>query len=320
MTTPLTRRHVLAAGAAGALAAPGLAALAQAPHPAAGRPVLTRPIPHSGEQLPVIGIGTAVIFDFQNDPEKKTERAEVLKTLAEGGGKLVDTAPAYGNAEVVLGDLVSEQNLRNRLFLATKIAAAHDRAGQIAEMGRSQERMKTRTFDLMQLWNPRDAATDLGLLRDWKAQGICRYYGISSSFERDYAALEQILKREKPDFFQINYSLGDREAEERLLPAAAEVGAAVLTNLPFGRNSLFRKAQGVPLPDWAAEIDATSWAQVFLKFNLSHPAVNAVIPGTDKPEYMVDNLNAGRGRLPDAAMRKRIVDYWNSLPEPAART
>jgi aryl-alcohol dehydrogenase-like predicted oxidoreductase len=165
----------------------------------------------------------------------------------------------------------------------------------------------------MQAWNVGDADYDFGLLREWKQQGLCRYVGMTTSSRRQYAAIAKVLAREKPDFFQVNYSLGDREAEEVLLPTARDAGAAVLVNLPFGRNSLFRKAGSKPLPDFAAEFGARTWAQFFLKFILSHPAVTAVIPGTDKPEYMLDNLQAGRGPLPDAAMRKRIVQYWDSL-------
>ncbi len=306
MTEP-TRRDLLAA--AGALPALGLVGNALAATPS----ILTKPIPHSGEQLPVVGIGTAIIFDFENDPAKAAERKGVIQALAAGGGKLIDTAPAYGQAEARIGDLVAETGTRKQLFLATKVAAGQTREQQIASMRESQRRMKTGTFDLMQAWNVRDPAYDLGLLREWKAQGLCRYIGVTSSFDRDYDALAAVLKREKPDFFQINYSLGDREAEAVLLPTAQDVGAAVLTNGPFGRNSLFAKTRGVALPAWAAEIDASSWAQVFLKFLISHPAVTCVIPGTDKPEYMLDNLKAGRGRMPDAAMRKRMMDYWTGL-------
>jgi len=151
------------------------------------------------------------------------------------------------------------------------------------------------------------------LPREWKQSGLCRYVGITTSQVRSYDAIAKVLAREKPDFFQVNYSLEAREAEKVLLPAARDAGAAVLTNLPFGRNSLFRKAGNRPLPDFAAEFEAKTWAQFFLKFILGHPAVTAVIPGTDKPEYMLDNLQAGRGPLPDAAMRRRMVQYWDSL-------
>jgi aryl-alcohol dehydrogenase-like predicted oxidoreductase len=274
---------------------------------------MTRPIPVSGEPLPIVGIGSAVIFEYENDPAKQAERKAVIETLIAGGGKLIDTAPSYGNAELRLGEIIAELGARDRLFLATKFASREPRERYAASLKASQERMRTKTFDLMQAWNVNDAAFDLGILREWKAQGVCRYTGITSSFDRDYAAIEQVLKREKPDFFQINYSLGDRDAEARLLPAAKDAGCAVLTNLPFGRASMFKKVAGKPLPDWAKDIDATSWAQVFLKFLLSHPAVTAVIPGTDKPEYMLDNLKAGRGRLPDGAMRERIVAYWDAM-------
>jgi aryl-alcohol dehydrogenase-like predicted oxidoreductase len=304
--TAISRRAVLAGAVS--LAVPHLA-VAQTGAPR----IMTRPIPVSGEQLPIVGIGTAVIFEYENDPGKQAERKAVLETLLAGGGKLIDTAPAYGNAELRIGELVNELNARERFFLATKIPAREPRERHIASLKASQQRLRTEKFDLMQAWNVNDANFDLGLMREWKAQGICRYTGITSSFDRDYASLEQVVTREKPDFFQINYSLADRDAEARLLPAAKDAGCAVLTNLPFGRNSMFKQVAGKPLPDWAKEIDATSWAQVFLKFLLSHPAVTAVIPGTDKPQYMEDNLGAGRGRLPDAAMRQRIVEYWTSL-------
>jgi aryl-alcohol dehydrogenase-like predicted oxidoreductase len=308
--TAISRRALLAAApaSAAAIALPDLARAQGAP-----QPLITRPIPVSGEALPIVGIGSAVIFEYENDPAKQAERTVVIETLIAAGGKLIDTAPSYGNAELRLGEIISELGVRDRLFLATKIPARQPRETHAPSLKASQERMRTKTFDLMQAWNVTDANFDLGLLREWKAQGICRYTGITSSFDRDYGAIEQVIKREKPDFFQINYSLADRDAEARLLPAAKDAGCAVLTNLPFGRASMFKKVAGKPLPDWAKEIDATSWAQIFLKFLLSHPAVTAVIPGTDKPQYMVDNLSAGRGRMPDAGMRKTIVDYWTAL-------
>jgi aryl-alcohol dehydrogenase-like predicted oxidoreductase len=305
-------RRTLIAGAAAAAALPGLALSPEARAAAAG-PVLTRPIPHSGERIPVIGIGTAIIFDFENDPAKYAERRQVIEILTTGGKCLIDTAASYGKAEARVGDLVADLKARDKVFLATKVAAQASAADKEASLKTSMERLKTDKIDLMQAWNVSDPNLDLAQLRDWKAKGLIRYWGITSSFDAAYPALVQVLKREKPDFFQINYSLGDRDAEQVLLPTAQEVGAAVLTNLPFGRNSLFAKVGGKPLPDWAKEIDATSWAQVFLKFLLSHPAVTTVIPGTDKPQYMIDNLAAGRGRMPDAAMRKRIVDYWGTL-------
>jgi aryl-alcohol dehydrogenase-like predicted oxidoreductase len=212
----------------------------------------------------------------------------------------------------VLGDLLTETALRPKIFLATKVRVA-DRAGTLDEMQASLRKLRTDKVDLMQLHNLRDPRQDLAALRAWKEQGLCRYIGITSSFDRDYPAVEEVLKREKPDFFQIDYSLADRNADERLIPAAADVGAAVLTNLPFGRGKLFQAVRGKPVPAWAREFDADTWGQFFLKFLLGHPAVTAVIPGTDKPEYMLDNLGAGRGRMPDATMRRRMVEWYESL-------
>jgi aryl-alcohol dehydrogenase-like predicted oxidoreductase len=275
--------------------------------------LLTRPIPSSGEPLPIVGIGTAVIFDFENDPAKYAERRQVLQHLVTGGGKLIDTAHSYGRAEDRLGELVADLGIRDRLFLATKYSYANDRAAATASLKRSLARLKTDRVDLMQAWNVGDPGFDFGLLREWKQQGLCRYVGMTTSREGQYDAIGKVLAREKPDFFQVDYSLGDRDAENVLLPLARDVGAAVLTALPFGRNSLFRKSTGRELPPFAAEFGARTWAQFFLKFNLSHPAITAVIPGTDKPQYMLDNLQAGRGAMPDAAMRKRMVAFWESL-------
>ncbi|MGZ8157030.1 MAG: aldo/keto reductase [Burkholderiales bacterium] len=307
----VVRRRVLAAGAGTALATAlgrfsGLA-------DAADGALMMRPIPHSGERIPVVGIGTAVIFDFENDPAKYAERRQVIQTLISGGGRLIDTAHSYGRAEDRLGELIVELGVRDRLFVATKFPYAADRAAANASMQASLKRLKTNRVDLMQAWNVGDPNFDFAAAREWKREGLCRYIGMTTSSLRQYDAIAKVLAREKPDFFQVNYSLGDREAENVLLPLARDVGAAVLTALPFGRNSLFRKAGGRPLPDFAAEFGAKTWAQFFLKFNLSHPAVTAVIPGTDRLDYMLDNLQAGRGAMPDAAMRKRMIQYWESL-------
>ena len=305
-----TRRRLLLAGAA-ATASMALPSISHAD--AEDSALQTRRIPVSGEALPIIGIGTAVIFDFENDAAKYDDRRRVMRTLVAGGGKLIDTAHSYGRAEDRVGELTADLGLRERLFLATKFSYSNSREAATESMQNSLRRLKTTSVDLMQAWNVADANYDLGLLREWKRQGICRYTGMTISQTRSYEAIGKVLTREKPDFFQVNYSLGDREAEERLLPAARDAGAAVLINLPFGRNSLFKKSAGKPLPGFAAEIGVTSWAQLFLKFILSHPAVTAVIPGTDKPEYMQDNLQAGRGFMPDAALRRRIIDYWEAL-------
>ncbi len=303
----LSRRQALAlACAAGASAlSPSFPAFAQAA-------LLARRIPSSGEMLPSVGIGTAIIFDFQDDKEKFDMRAEVLKTLVAGGGKLIDTAPSYGHAEARLGDLFAAANMRDKIFLTTKVRVNNAEA-TTAEMKSSFAKLKVDKVDLMQLHNPGRSDQDLALLREWKKQGLCRYLGISSSFERDYAAVEEIVKREKPDFFQIDYSMVDRNADERLIPAAQDAGCAVLTNLPFGRGRFFKATAGKPLPDIAREIDATSWAQFGLKWLLGNPTVTAVIPGTDRPEFMTDNLKAGMGKLPDQDMRKRMVQIFDSL-------
>ncbi len=306
----LSRRHLMAS-AAGAIAASALPQRAFAQDAA---PIIKRPIPQTPSvSLPIVGIGTAIIFDFENDPVKTEDRKGVLRNLVAGGGNLIDTAPAYGNAENQVGMLAADTGLRDKLFLATKYSSGLDRAAAEASLQESLRRLKTSRIDLMQAWNVNDPDFSLAQLKEWKAKGTIRHIGITSSMDGAYENLAAVIKREKPEFFQINYSLGDRDAEKMLLPLARDNGCAVLTNLPFGRASMFQKVGGKPVPDWAKEIDCTSWAQIFLKYNLSHPAVTAVIPGTDKPQYMLDNLNAGRGRMPDAAFRKRIEDHWATI-------
>jgi len=301
----LSRRTFLALSAglgAAALPLPALSA----------EPLLTRPIPHGGEPLPCVGIGTAIVFDIGGDTVKRAERTAVIRTMVEGGARLIDTAPSYGSAEDVVGDLLAATGTREKVFIATKVRVA-GRDETLAEMRRSLERLKTSKVDLMQVHNVRDPNADLGVLREWREQGRTRYIGITNSNPASYEALAEVVRREKPDFLQVAYSLSDRQAEARLLPVAAEAGTAVLTALPFGRGRLFSAVRGKPLPELAAEIGAASWAQFFLKYLLSNPAVNCVIPGTDKAEYMADNLNAGRGRMPDAAQRRRMVQFWESL-------
>jgi aryl-alcohol dehydrogenase-like predicted oxidoreductase len=290
----------------------GIAALSSVLPASAQVSLLARKIPSSGEMLPCVGIGTAIIFDFENDAQKMGERTDVIKTLVAGGAKLIDTAPSYGKAEDRVGDILKGTGLRDQIFLATKVRVA-DRDASVAEMQASLKKLQVSKLDLMQLHNVRDPNQPLDLLRDWKAQGLCRYIGITSSFDRDYDAVEACVKKQKPDFFQIDYSLVDRNSEERLIPAAADAGCAILTNLPFGRGKFFQKVGGKPLPDMAKEIDCTSWAQFALKWLLGHPAITAVIPGTDKAQYMTDNLKAGMGRLPDAAMRKKMVEIFEAL-------
>lgn len=308
----LSRRRALAfsTGLGAALWLPGRERPARAQADAG--PLLTRPIPRSGEALPVIGLGTSIVFDIGDDPAERAGRAAVIRSLVAGGGKLIDTAPSYGRSEAVVGDLVAEAGLRGGVFLATKLEY-YDRSTGLEQLRASLRRLHSDKVDLMQLHNVRDRQQDLAMLREWKAQGLCRYTGITTTIWRDYDAAEAILRREKPDFLQIDYSLEDRESEKRLIPAAAEVGAAVLTALPFGRGRVFSAVLRRPLPEWANDFGAASWGQFFLKYILGNPTVTAAIPGTSNPEHMADNLGAGRGRLPDAAERRKMVEYFASL-------
>ena len=294
----------LAAGALGAAALPRVTEAQEA--------LRTRPIPHSGEALPVVGIGTAIIFDIAGDAPAIAMRTQVVRNLVMGGGKLIDTAPSYGSAESVIGGILAATSLRPRLFLSTKLER-YPKGGMAAEARACMARLKTDKLDLLHLHNVRDPNQDLGELNALKAQGMIRYTGITTTFEGSYDAAEAIVKRARPDFLEVDYAIDNREVEKRLLPAAADAGTAVFTALPFGRGRLFRSVLGKPLPAFAAEMDCTSWAQIFLKFNLSHPAVTAVIPGTDKPEYMIDNLGAARGRLPDAKQRAEMIAFMESV-------
>jgi aryl-alcohol dehydrogenase-like predicted oxidoreductase len=303
-----SRRAILCTGlvAMGALASRAL------PARAAGSPDLaTRAIPHSGERIPVIGLGTANDFQVAPQGEAKANLKKVVDDLLAQGGKLIDTASSYGSAESVLGDLLSDQD-RSKIFLATKLESGSQKTGAI-EFRRSLERLRFSKVDLLQLHNVQDPNQSLAAFRDWKAQGLCRYIGITTTYKSDYDAAEAVLRREKPDFFEVDYSIDNRGAEKRLLPAAADVGAAVLTALPFGRNSVFNLVRGKTVPEWAGEFDATTWPQFFLKFLLGHEAVTAVIPGTTNPAHLADNISAGRGRFPNAAQRQAMIKFFDAL-------
>ena len=275
----------------------------------ADAPLLTRAIPSSGEKLPLVGIGTARRYDVTSAEERAPLR-EVLRELPKLGGKLVDTAPSYGVAESVVGDLVAEIGNRDKLFLATKVGAGRNgvEAG-LAEMNASLARLHTNKLDLLQIHNLAGVDEMLPVLRKWKDEGRIRYLGISTSNAKQYEALETIMKREKLDFIQIDYAIDNRAAEERILPLAADRGVAVLTNLPFGRGRVFQAFGDKPVPDWAREIGVATWAQFALKWVVSHPAVTSAIPGTAKLEYLRDNLAASRGPLPDAATRARMATF-----------
>ena len=296
MTVRLTRREFAIAGGAAMLALP---AAAQNTAP------LMRSIPRSGELLPTVGLGTAYVFDNNGDTTRQKASA-VLQALIAGGGRLVDTSSVYGDAEVVLGEVIVPSSLRDKLFIATKLEAL-----DAAELKRSQVRLQMQTFDLLQFHNVRDPQQSLAQFKDWKAQGVCRYIGITSTRHSDFGAIEAVLLREKPDFVQVDYSLDDRD-EKRVLPGAAEVKAAVLTALPFGRARLFRAVRGKEVPDWARSF-ADTWAQFFLKYLLGDACVTAVIPGTADPVHMTDNLGAMRGPLPDPDQRKQMEAFAATL-------
>jgi aryl-alcohol dehydrogenase-like predicted oxidoreductase len=295
-----SRRSVLAACLA--VSASWLVGRSQAQTPES---VMTRPIPHSGEQLPIVGLGTAVSFPSANESQRAALK-DVIDALVANGGKLIDTASVYGNAESVIGDIVRASNARNKIFIATKIEVRSAKAGA-DEFQRSLQRLRTEKVDLLQLHNVSRASQSLSQFREWKAAGRCRYVGITSTYSADYNAMEAIIRREKPDFVQVDYSMDNRAAEKRILPAAADAGAAVLTAMPFGRTSLFRAVKGKTLPDWAKDFDAATWGQFFLKFLLGNKQVTAVIPGTGNADHMIDNLGAARGRLPDAQQRERMA-------------
>jgi aryl-alcohol dehydrogenase-like predicted oxidoreductase len=306
----LSRRDVTAAcgGVLANMLAPSFIGSAQAQ----GQ-LLARPIPHDGgERLPAIGVGTVNVFDVGSGAEERAGPTAVVRALVAGGGSLVDSAPSYGQAESVVGDILQATGLRPRVVVATKLERY--RPGQLAaETRQSLAALKTAKIDILQLHNVRDPGQDMGEINALKAQGLCRYTGITTTFEGSYSAAETIIRRTKPDFLEIDYAIDNRGAEQRVLPAAMDSGTAVIVALPFGRGRLFRLALGKKLPDWAADFDCASWGQFFLKFILGHPAVTAAIPGTDKPEHMVDNLGAGHGRLPDAGQRARMVQFVESL-------
>lgn len=274
-------------------------------------PVATKPIPHSGERIPVIGLGTANEFMTRPKGVERDRLKKVVDDLLASGCKLIDTASSYGEAESILGDLLSNQD-RASVFLATKIEDG-SAGGGLAEFRRSLQRLRYKQVDLLQLHNVQNPHQDLAPFRDWKKQGLCRYVGVTTTFKGDYAAAEAVIRRQKPDFFQVDYSLGDRSAERRLLPAAREAGTAVLTALPYGRRSVFAAVRGKSVPEWAREFDATTWPQFFLKFLLGNDAVTAVIPGTTNPAHLAENIIAGRGRFPDARQRQAMIDFFTAL-------
>jgi aryl-alcohol dehydrogenase-like predicted oxidoreductase len=269
--------------------------------------MLTRPIPSTGEALPVIGLGTWQTFDVGPSPGERKDPKEVLKRFLASGARVIDSSPMYGRAETVVGDLLRELGEERMPFLATKVWTSGREAG-VEQMRDSLRKMGHGKLDLMQVHNLVDVRTHLPTLREWKASGRIRYLGVTHYQLGAFDALEKLIREESLDFVQLPYSIARRKAEERLLPAAAEHGTAVLVMQPFETGELFRKVKGQTLPPWAADFDCGSWAEFFLKYILGHPAVTCPIPATSNPRHLEDNLRAGTGRLPDAKTRARMVE------------
>jgi diketogulonate reductase-like aldo/keto reductase len=271
-------------------------------------PMHTRPIPSSGEPLPVIGCGTYRGFDVGSQSAAYRQLPGVLDALFAAGGSVIDSSPMYGRAEAVAGALLANANARAKAFVATKVWTRGRDAG-IAEMQRSAQLLRAEPIDLMQIHNLLDWKVHLPTLREWKQAGRIRYLGITHYTAGAFDDLEAVMRTEQLDFVQLNYSVADRAAEHRLLPLAIERGIAVIANLPLASGAALRSPGRRPLPAWASEIDCTSWPQLLLKFVIAHPAITCAIPGTGNPAHMIDNARAGTGALPDEAMRKRIADH-----------
>ena len=289
-----------------------LAAMSKKKARAQSSALLKRPIPRSGEMLPAVGVGTWQTFDVGAQAPERAELKEVLRLLVEGGGSVVDSSPMYGEAERVVGDLSADLRLRDKLFFATKVWTRGRDAG-IRQMENSFRLMRAQRMDLMQVHNLQDVAIHAKTLREWKDARRIRYIGITHYHSGAYGDLERLVKTREWDFVQFNYSMAERAAEARLLPVCAEAGTAVIVNRPFSMGALFPRVRGRALPDWAAEFDCASWAQFFLKYILAHPAVTCAIPGTSRVAHLKDNLQAGVGRLPDAATRRRMLEYLERM-------
>jgi aryl-alcohol dehydrogenase-like predicted oxidoreductase len=305
-----SRRSIIKAGigfGASLLARPA-DAFAQA------QPLIQKKIPSSGESIPIIGIGTARRYeDVKSDAEKVPLR-ETIRQFQSLGGKVIDSSPSYGTAEPVVGELVDGLKVRDSLFLATKVSLRRDgREEGIKQIEESFKRYRTNKIDLIAVHNLRDTETQLATLREMKQAGRIRYVGITTSFPKQYKEFEQVMKKETLDFIQVDFALDNRETGKRIIPLAGDRGMGVMINLPFGRGRLFKAVQGKSLPEWAKEFDCQSWAQFFLKYIVSHPSVTCVIPGMAQVKYVVDNLGAARGRLPDAAARRRMEQFIDGV-------
>lgn len=301
-----TRRTVLAGLGGGLAAVVAGSARAQAPA------LIRKPIPSSGEMIPVIGLGSARRYEEARTEADIAPLRDTFRRFHALGGTVLDTAPSYGNAEAIMGGLVADLDIRRDLFVCTKVGADSKEAGREQIEG-SFRNLRTDRIDLLAVHNLRDITNQLATLRELKAAGRIRYVGATTSFDRQYEAFEAMMRREALDAIQIDYALDNRNAAERIIPLARERGMAVFINLPFGRGSVFRATEGKPLPDWAAEIDCTSWAQFMLKYLVSHEAVTCAVPGMAQPRYVDDNLRAATGRMPDAAMRRRMEALIDGL-------
>ncbi len=274
--------------------------------------MMQRIIPSTGEKLPVAGLGTWQQFDVGSDAAVRAPLKQVLQEMIRLGGKLIDSSPMYARSEEVIGDLTTETGHANDFFYATKVWTRGKQEG-IDQMNASLKKMRRKTMDLMQIHNLVDWQTHFTTLRKWKEEGRIRYIGITHYTKSAHEDLERIIVKEKPDFVQFNYSIRERNAEKRLLAAAKDTGVAVIINEPFEKGELFGLVKGKSLPSWAAEYDINSWGQYFLKYIISHPAVNCVIPGTSNPKHVADNMGAGYGKLPDEAGRKKMISHLQQL-------
>ncbi|MDO5505414.1 MAG: aldo/keto reductase [Pseudoxanthomonas suwonensis] len=283
-------------------------------------PLITRKVPGSGEELPVIGLGSSATFSRLAGGEEHGALADVLRTLIEGGGRIFDTAPSYGASEQVAGRLLQELGLAERTFWATKLNVAGrgggkaDEAAARQQLATSFQRIGKSPIDLINVHNMGDPDTQLGLLRELKTDGRIRYLGITTTFDNQYEHLERVMKTQALDFIGVDYAIDNRTMEQRIFPLAADKGIGVLAYAPFGRTRLWQTVRGHELPDWAAEFDAATWGQFFLKWVIANPVVTATTPATSQAKHMLDNLGAGRGRLPDAAMRARMRAWVEALP------
>jgi diketogulonate reductase-like aldo/keto reductase len=303
--TTLTRRQFLAVTAA-------LLNGLYFSRPLLASPRIVKPIPKSGEKIPVIGMGTSRTFESLDDPALIGQLQSVLQTFFDLGGGLIDSSPMYGSAETVLGQLLPLLEGKKSLFAATKVWTQGRQQG-INQMQRSRQLWGIPRFDLMQIHNLVDWETHLQTLLEMKAEGKVRYIGITTSHGRFHNQLESILQNHDFDFVQLSYNIADRDVESRLLPIALENNVAVIINRPYARGSLFRQVKGKTLPGWVEEFDCNSWGQYFLKYAVSHPAVTCAIPATTKVKHLKDNMQAGLGRLPDAQMRIKMASHFNSL-------